>query len=171
MPPSASPRWPGSTSSQPLTDGEREALAGDLADFPFVTDDVIARQGEPADSLFILARGRVAIVDDSTGARGKLATLEAPAYFGEMGLLTGQARGATVIARGRSALLPPAESRVRRHPACASGARRSAVAGGGGAAGRQRREAAVAFRGSPREAGGRAPRDLVRRIKGFFAIS
>ena len=62
---------------------------------------MIARQGEPADSLFILARGRVAVYDDSagrTGGRNRLATIEAPAYFGEMGLLTGQARSATIIA-------------------------------------------------------------------------
>ena len=85
----------------PLNDSEREAVAGKLEDFPFVAHDVIARQGEPADSLFILARGRVAIVDDkvkAAGTRNRLATLAAPAYFGEMGLLTGQARGATVIA-------------------------------------------------------------------------
>jgi CRP-like cAMP-binding protein len=85
----------------PLTSDEREALAGNLADFPFVAHDVIARQGEHADSLFILARGRVAVFDDSaggTGVRDRLATLSAPAYFGEMGLLTGQSRGATVIA-------------------------------------------------------------------------
>ena len=85
----------------PLTDTERQALAADLADCPFVTHDVIARQGEPADSLFILARGHVAVFDDSkggTGVRDRLATLAAPGYFGEMGLLTGQARGATVVA-------------------------------------------------------------------------
>ena len=85
----------------PLTDAERQALAADLADCPYVTHDVIARQGEPADSLFILARGHVAVFDDSkggTGVRDRLATLEAPGYFGEMGLLTGQARGATVAA-------------------------------------------------------------------------
>ena len=85
----------------PLNDAEREAVARKLEDFPFVADDVITRQGEPADSLFILARGRVAIVDDkakTAGTRNRLATLAAPAYFGEMGLLTGQARRATVIA-------------------------------------------------------------------------
>jgi len=84
-----------------LTDAERRALTEGLSDWPYVTDDVIARQGEPADSMFILARGRVAVFDDSaggTGARDRLATLEAPNVFGEMGLLTGQARGATVIA-------------------------------------------------------------------------
>ena len=64
-------------------------------------DDIVARQGEPADSLYILAHGRVGVFDDSaggTGARDRLATLEAPAYFGEMGLLTGQARGRPSIA-------------------------------------------------------------------------
>ena len=50
-----------------LTDGERRALAAELADFPYVADDVIARQGEAADSLFILAHGRVGVYDDSAG--------------------------------------------------------------------------------------------------------
>ena len=85
-----------------LNDGERRALASELTDCPYVADDVIARQGEDADSLLILARGRVEVYDDSvggTGTRDHLATLDAPSYFGEMGLLTGQPRSATVIAR------------------------------------------------------------------------
>ena len=85
----------------PLTDTERDALVAALADCPYVAHDVIARQGEPADSLFILAHGRVAVYDDSSGGAGgrnRLATIEAPAYFGEMGLLTGQARNATIVA-------------------------------------------------------------------------
>ncbi len=85
-----------------LTDDERRALASELANFPFVANDVISRQGEAADSLYILARGRIGVFDDSaggTGARDRLATVDAPAYFGEMGLLTGQARGATIIAQ------------------------------------------------------------------------
>jgi len=84
-----------------LTDTERRVLASELTDCPYVTDDVITRQGEAADSLFILAHGRVGIYDDSTGgtgARDHLATLEAPSCFGEMGLLTGQARVATIVA-------------------------------------------------------------------------
>ena len=86
----------------PMTDGERRALASELTDCMFVKNDTISRRGEVADSLFVLADGRVAIygeADPGTGqARPRLATLEAPAYFGEMGLLTGQARTATVVA-------------------------------------------------------------------------
>src|SRR5205823_2387869 len=63
--------------------------------------DIITRQGEPSDSLYILARGQVGIFRDaapgSSPARPRLATLAAPAYFGEMGLLTGQARTATIL--------------------------------------------------------------------------
>jgi small-conductance mechanosensitive channel/CRP-like cAMP-binding protein len=85
----------------PMTDGERRALASELTDCMFVRNDTISRRGEKADSLYVLANGKVAIYGDADGsgqARPRLATLEAPAYFGEMGLLTGQARTATVVA-------------------------------------------------------------------------
>jgi small-conductance mechanosensitive channel/CRP-like cAMP-binding protein len=85
-----------------LTEGEQRALAAELVDCPFVAGDVISRQGEVADSLYVLARGRVDVFRNADGAaaggRARLATLEAPACFGEMGLLTGQARTATTVA-------------------------------------------------------------------------
>ena len=57
------------------------------------------RKGESADSLYVLQKGSVREMDeDSTGKRTALAELHAPDYFGEMGLLTGQPRGATVVA-------------------------------------------------------------------------
>ena len=60
------------------------------------------REGEPADSLYLLAQGQVQVVRDSPdgATRNRFATLSAPAYFGEMGLLLGAPRGATVIAEG-----------------------------------------------------------------------
>ena len=62
----------------------------------------MCRQGEPADSLYILAQGQVHVVGDAPDGttRHKFATLTAPAYFGEMGLLLGAPRGATVLASG-----------------------------------------------------------------------
>jgi small-conductance mechanosensitive channel/CRP-like cAMP-binding protein len=86
----------------PLTEDETHALAAQLIGTPFGPGDIATRQGEPSDSLYILARGQVGIFRDaapgSTPARQRLATLAAPAYFGEMGLLTGQARSATIAA-------------------------------------------------------------------------
>lgn len=86
----------------PMTDDERRALATELTDYMFVRNDVISRRGEVAEALFVLAEGKVGIYGDpepgSGQARPRLATLEAPSVFGEMGLLTGQARTANVIA-------------------------------------------------------------------------
>ena len=86
----------------PMTDAEQRALATELADCMYVRNDVISRQGEVAEALYVLAAGKVGIyggADPVSGqARSRLATLAAPEYFGEMGLLTGQARTATVIA-------------------------------------------------------------------------
>jgi small-conductance mechanosensitive channel/CRP-like cAMP-binding protein len=84
----------------PLTDAERRTLAGEMHPGVFVRGEILFRQGEPADSLFVLARGRLAVYDERGGERRRLATLDAPAYVGEMGLLTGQPRGATVAAEG-----------------------------------------------------------------------
>jgi small-conductance mechanosensitive channel/CRP-like cAMP-binding protein len=84
-----------------LTQPEREAVADGLRRLPYATNDLVFRKGEEADSLYILARGRVRIMDeDANGRRMALAELSAPNYFGEMGLLTGQPRGATVMANG-----------------------------------------------------------------------
>jgi CRP-like cAMP-binding protein len=86
----------------PLTDDETHALAAQLRPAPMATGDIITKQGEPSDSLYILARGDVAIYRDGEHRQGRklLAKLAAPAFFGEMGLLTGQARTATIIAEG-----------------------------------------------------------------------
>jgi small-conductance mechanosensitive channel/CRP-like cAMP-binding protein len=84
----------------PLTEAERRALASEVQPGLYVRGEALFRQGEPADSLFVLAHGRLAVYDERDGARRRLATLEAPAYVGEMGLLTGQPRGATVMAEG-----------------------------------------------------------------------
>jgi small-conductance mechanosensitive channel/CRP-like cAMP-binding protein len=158
----------------PLTSVEREALAGDLADFPFVARDVIARQGEPADSLFILARGRVAVFDDSaggTGVRDRLATLSAPAYFGEMGLLTGQARGATVVAEDEVLCYRlqkvTFDAILHARPELVEAL--SQVVAARQAANDAKLQSLSADARAKQAVGRRA--DLVRRIKGFFALN
>jgi small-conductance mechanosensitive channel/CRP-like cAMP-binding protein len=86
-----------------LTEAEHAALAQKLTTCAYVPDEIVCRAGEPADSLYLLAQGRVDIVSDpGNGVRHKLATLAAPAYFGEMGLLLGPPRAATVVAVGET---------------------------------------------------------------------
>ena len=157
-----------------LTAGERRALASELADYPYVAGDVIARQGEAADSLFILARGRVAVFDDSsggTGARDRLATLEAPAYFGEMALLTGQARGATIVAQNEVLCyrLDKAgfDAILKARPELVEAMSRVVVAR---QAENDARLQALSSEARARQASNLTA-ELVRRIRKFFAIS
>ena len=82
-----------------LTDAERASLARELTTSPYVAGERIFEAGEAADSLYLLAQGQVEIIRErGKGGRVKLATLAAPGYFGEMGLLLGQPRIATVVA-------------------------------------------------------------------------
>jgi CRP-like cAMP-binding protein len=86
-----------------LTDTERASLAGELATSMYVADEIVFRAGDPADSLYLLVQGEIdVVVEDPKGVRHKLATLQSPAYFGEMGLLLGQPRAATVVAAGEA---------------------------------------------------------------------
>jgi CRP-like cAMP-binding protein len=157
-----------------LTDAERRALAGELADCPYVADDVITRQGEAADSLYLLARGRVAVYDDSaggTGARDRLATLDAPSYFGEMGLLTGQARGATIVAQNEVLCyrLDKAgfDAILKARPELVLALSQAVVSR---QAANDATLQALSSEARARQASNRTA-ELVRRIKGFFAIA
>ncbi|MEO8535894.1 MAG: mechanosensitive ion channel family protein [Betaproteobacteria bacterium] len=84
----------------PLTDAERASLARALTTSPYVAGEHVFEASDAADSLYLLAQGSVEIVRErDRGAKPvKLATLHAPAYFGEMGLLLGHPRIATVVA-------------------------------------------------------------------------
>lgn len=85
-----------------LTGDERAALAGALQYCLYAPNDVVFRAGETADSLYLVAEGAVRVVNEDKGERRELAMLAAPAYFGEMGLLLGQPRAATVLAAGET---------------------------------------------------------------------
>ncbi|MDQ6686222.1 MAG: MFS transporter [Actinomycetota bacterium] len=65
----------------------------------------IIRQGDAADALWILVRGRLHVVMDADGRGQPLGQVEAPGYVGEIGLLHGVPRSATVVAAVASELL------------------------------------------------------------------
>jgi ATP-binding cassette subfamily B protein len=60
--------------------------------------EVVVRQGGPADRFFIIARGVVEVLREHNGASGLVAHLEDGDFFGEMALLDGASRNATVKA-------------------------------------------------------------------------
>lgn len=84
---------------QELTDDERRMVASRLEPAPFAAGDLITRQGAVAHWLYVLAEGAVEVnLEDDKGRRHGIARLDAPTVFGEMGLLTGEPRHATVVA-------------------------------------------------------------------------
>ncbi len=66
----------------------------------FEHDDLIVREGERGDSLFLLANGQVTIWKTVDGRETQLARLSPGAVFGEMALVTSAPRTATVRSVG-----------------------------------------------------------------------
>jgi CRP-like cAMP-binding protein len=66
----------------------------------YAPDQVIVMEGEPGSSMFLIVAGDVRVqTTDPTGGQLQLATLGPGEFFGEVSLLTGRPRTATVIAR------------------------------------------------------------------------
>ena len=92
---------------KPLTEDELHTLAEGMIHVSYSVGETITRQGAVAHWLYILCSGDAEIstkVDpDGAGPRPEVArhvaTLHAPDFFGEMGLMTGEPRSADVIAK------------------------------------------------------------------------
>ena len=82
-----------------LTDEERRALAGRLRIAPFVRGEAMTRQNAEAHWLYLITKGDAEVrVSVDGNLSEKIATLHAGDFFGEMGMMTGAQRSATVIA-------------------------------------------------------------------------
>jgi small-conductance mechanosensitive channel len=83
-----------------LTADERASIAEHLEQVPYTAGETVTRQGAVAHWLYILCSGRVEIRRHL--AEGDIpkavAAIEAPGFFGEMGMLTGEPRRADVVA-------------------------------------------------------------------------
>src|SRR6185436_2160830 len=82
-------------------------LAAHLDPIALEEGDTVCRQGEPGDCLFVLTAGRLGIhVQDATGGISRRIDGLGPGdFFGEMALLTGEPRSATVLAEARCRVL------------------------------------------------------------------
>jgi CRP-like cAMP-binding protein/small-conductance mechanosensitive channel len=83
---------------QSLDPSELQFVAEKLTEAPFAEGEVITRQGAVAHFLYIVVRGTVEVRLDGPNEGCRVATITAPAFFGERGLMTGEPRGATVVA-------------------------------------------------------------------------
>jgi CRP-like cAMP-binding protein len=78
----------------------------------FAAGETIVAEGDPGASMFVVARGEASVT--LAQADGELARLRAGAFFGEMSLLTGDARSATVTAETDCELVEVSADAFRR---------------------------------------------------------
>lgn len=83
---------------QVLSDAERDTLARGMRFAPFSRGEVVTRQGAKAHWLYLLVDGRATVRVSEGALERDVAELAAPNFFGEMSLLTGEPRAATILA-------------------------------------------------------------------------
>ena len=87
----------------------------------FEAGDIILTEGDPGDSMYMLTAGTVkAVKRNAAGRQVAVNQLSEGAFFGEISILTGQPRSATVVATSHCELLemdrPTLDSIVATHP-------------------------------------------------------
>jgi small-conductance mechanosensitive channel/CRP-like cAMP-binding protein len=147
----------------PLPPEAHRALAATVAESLFANGEVIVREGEPGDSMFIVLSGDVVIVIGPE--RREVAVTKSGGYFGEMSLLTGDPRTATVIARGDTTVLEingaAFRAYVKSNPGVIDELAAAAVA---------RRRELDESRGKPATPHAAATVSLADRMRRFFGI-
>jgi CRP/FNR family cyclic AMP-dependent transcriptional regulator len=84
---------------QMLDERERAALADELDVVRFAAGEMVFHYGDPGDSLYVIRSGEVEIfVKDDTGERILLETARTGDFFGELSMLDGGPRNASVVA-------------------------------------------------------------------------
>lgn len=146
---------------------ELDALARRLVPAPFVAGDVITRQGAVAHWLYLIHAGEADVWHESSAGRHHVATLQPGSVFGEMGMMTGEPRSATVTARGDVECLrvdkAAFESILHARPDIAEAISRVML---------KRRGELDSHRGDGEGATNAAPQDaLLSRIRAFFGLA
>jgi CRP-like cAMP-binding protein len=89
-----------------LSDEQVAKIARLLRDQKFAENDVIFRQGDPGDALYIVLDGRVRISTADQFGRERVLAFNGPGdFFGDMAVLTGAPRSATATASSNVRLL------------------------------------------------------------------
>jgi CRP-like cAMP-binding protein len=92
----------------------RRALSASAREHVYADGEVVVREGDAGGSMFVVCRGEVAVrLRDGQ----EVARTRAGGYFGEMSLLTGEPRSATVAAHGDCTVLEIAADVFREYVA------------------------------------------------------
>ncbi len=152
-----------------LSEAEITELAERLEYAPFARNDIITKQGNPAHCLYIVAFGEAEVLYQPDGGTPQpIGTVRTGQFFGEMALLTGDVRAATVVAktdvecyrldRTSFQTLLLARPEIAEQISRVVGSRRGDL-----------ERAREAFAG-PAGTGAEAPPDLLNRIRRFFGL-
>lgn len=104
-----------------LSDEERRALVDELELEQFEEGDMVIVEGQPGSSLYVIASGEVKVYTRTPdGESVYLARLSEGDFFGEVSVLTGKPRTATITASQRSEMLrldrEKLDAVIARHP-------------------------------------------------------
>ncbi len=86
-----------------LTAEQRREIASATTSRVYGNGEAIVRQGDPGHSMFIVGSGRAVVLLEPD--KREVATIDRGGYFGEMSLLTGEPRTATVASRGDAVVI------------------------------------------------------------------
>jgi hypothetical protein len=89
-----------------LSEEQREEIAVSALERRYAPDEIIVREGDGTSSMFVIATGRAGVsIHGAGGESRKLAILPPGKAFGEISLLTGESRTATVRALEESVVV------------------------------------------------------------------
>lgn len=89
-----------------LSEAELDRLVNSVDTLPYAAGEALCHEGEAGDTFHVIQSGVVAIVvGEGRGAPKEIARLTAGQFFGEMALLTGERRNASVVAVGDVAVV------------------------------------------------------------------
>jgi CRP-like cAMP-binding protein len=89
-----------------LPDEQLERLAVFASERPYAPGEIVIRAGEVGEELFIVQRGELAVImGEGTADEIEVARLRQGSVFGEMSVMTGARRSATVRTLGNVQLL------------------------------------------------------------------
>ncbi|HEY8149897.1 MAG TPA: mechanosensitive ion channel family protein [Vicinamibacteria bacterium] len=83
---------------RPLSDDELRKVMGRSRPLHYAAGERVIEEGSPGDSFFIIDQGQVRVSKRMGGADREIARLMEGQFFGEMALLTGERRSATIEA-------------------------------------------------------------------------